>query len=385
MSATISSPARSPARSAALPGRTAITSGGCSSHCERETPSLPSPSRASSISLYLGSSLRRSSRHTTEGDRAKAAAYASELAGAPAAYHRAFFSNGTYGPTQTGNVMPLLIDAVPPALRARVGAALVGAVLDFPSAGAGPHPSGGGAGVRWVLQALTALNRTDLALEMASSTKPPSWGYFATTSPGTFWENWQQTTGSFNHVLFAGGVDPWLYHHVGGMRPPSPRLALGFGRGVAPVADWTIDIGVEAVVAAAVRQCSASLQLVGGRASVSWAFEPGGGGANATLAYEIALPFGHEASLTFPPAFPPTSPPISPPAVSRADAKGGLLRASYLRMWDATRRAPPVEATAGAGWMGRAVGARVAVADELGVRLPLPLAAAVRVEMVYHI
>ena len=92
-----------------------------------------------------------------------------------------------------------------------------------------------------------------------------------------------------------GGIDPWIYHNIGGLRPPSANVnAFGFGRGVGRVSAGHLDLGVEGVVARRVRACSASVRVRGGRASVSWAFE------NNTMVYNISVPLGYTAELRFP-------------------------------------------------------------------------------------
>jgi len=130
---------------------------------------------------------------TALGLKAQAKAYQADIAPALASYHSVFFNttSGTYGHQQTANLMPLVVGAVPTVHVASVVAALVSSINDFPAPGAGPHVTVGGVGSRWLLQALTAVNRTDLALSLATQTSAPSWGHFATTVPGTFWEYWE--------------------------------------------------------------------------------------------------------------------------------------------------------------------------------------------------
>mmetsp|Transcript_30819 Transcript_30819/g.72402 ORF Transcript_30819/g.72402 Transcript_30819/m.72402 type:complete len:184 (+) Transcript_30819:101-652(+) len=44
----------------------------------------------------------------------------------------------------------------------------------------------------------------------------------APMAPGTFWENWGGCNGSSscNHPMFGGGIEPWIWHHALGLRPP---------------------------------------------------------------------------------------------------------------------------------------------------------------------
>jgi len=253
---------------------------------------------------------------TALNETAAAAAYAADLAAAPAAYHAVFFNatRGDYGPQQTANMMPLFIGAVPTEHKAGVVKALADS-LNAWGPDDGPHPSGGGVGVRWILQALVASNETKLALDLASQTSMPSFGHFALSPPGTFWEGWNTgdptgNHGSMNHIMLAGGVDPWIYHHACGLRVPSAaRGALGFGRGTGRVAAGVIDVGVEEVIARRVGGCAAALHVPGGTARVVWTYR------DSVLAWNVTVPFGNVAELRF------------PAAVEAADGRGGWLRA----------------------------------------------------------
>ena len=144
-------------------------------------------------------------RLVTAGNTADAAAYTLEFEQGKKAYHTVFYNASThdYGRQQTANTMPLYLGAVPAELQAEVATVLADNIKIFGSI------STGGVGARWILQALTAANRTADALSLATVTTQPSWGHFATTPPGTFWENWQQTSGSFNHIMY---VPPAIYH-----------------------------------------------------------------------------------------------------------------------------------------------------------------------------
>ena len=49
----------------------------------------------------------------------------------------------------------------------------------------GTHLTTGAVGTRWILQALTAANRTDVALDLATQKSAPSWYSFVALGPGT--------------------------------------------------------------------------------------------------------------------------------------------------------------------------------------------------------
>lgn len=89
--------------------------------------------------------------------------------------------------------------------------------------------------------------------------------------------------GSHNHPMFGGGVDPWLYHHVGGLRPPQamekpPRLILG----------------VECEVMQRVRGATAETRIHGHKARSSWRW------TDSVLEYGATIPVGFTGSLTIP-------------------------------------------------------------------------------------
>lgn len=84
------------------------------------------------------------------------------------------------------------------------------------------HLDVGTLGTRHILQALTLIGRTDIALALANQTSQPSWGYFVTSplAMGTFWESWEFQnggSGSFDHVMFAGGIGCWFYDYALGL------------------------------------------------------------------------------------------------------------------------------------------------------------------------
>lgn len=322
------------------------------------------------------------------GRSADVTAYSAMLGTAKTAYHTQFFSNGSYGASQTGNALPIAGGIVPSEL-------LPGALRTLESniAARDNHVSVGGVGARWLLQALTAANRTDLALDLATQATAPSWYDFVLAGPGTLHEQWGtpgRTTsictsdcamvnisgagywsgvsdqpsvaskaaasakqcyaaclatpwcvqvtwapthdkcslyrsiksgpqlhnpaclgsavkcsngatdpakcasfgggaggegGSMNHPMFGGGVDPWIYHHIGGLRPTmdvfTPHIA---------------SFGVERVVFERVRGAAAETVVRGHRVRSSWRWDS----ARHMLDYNVTVPPGFVATLTVP-------------------------------------------------------------------------------------
>jgi hypothetical protein len=243
--------------------------------------------------------------------------YEAAMRDAKAAYHKVFYnaSSNDFGPTQTGNVLGILaastveagaVERLVQNLRARDG-----------------HLATGAVGTRWILQALTTVNYTSEALDLATQTSAPSWAWFTKNGPGTLHENWPTgptpdgtTGGSQCHPMFGGGIDPWIYHEVGGMRP---HLAAGSVRfGVSPVI-------MKRVIAASVRT-----KLYGSDVASSWRYDPG----SYTLLYNCTVPVGAVAEL-----------------VVRTDTGRYVrwLRESNMMVWNAVGKQDNVVEMAGVG------------------------------------
>jgi hypothetical protein len=262
--------------------------------------------------------------------------YAAMAVTAKAAYNSAFFNTsvGHYGEEQTANVMPLALGIVPAEHLASVVKQLLdglakqaravgrGSIIASSSSSqrarnvvsADVALSTGAVGARWVLQALSSaqVNRTDVALALASRSAFPSWGFMANNQPGTLWENWEYNSGSANHIMFGGGIDPWLYKEVGGI-----RLHSTFSTGVsssqssssAPlssVSSRVIGVGVKAEIILAVKQSSASLRVPGGRVAFHWRWEPAAHSSTASSArgavfhVNVSVPVAYTARLVLP-------------------------------------------------------------------------------------
>ena len=216
-----------------------------------------------------------------------------------ASYHAVFYNTtaANHGHQQTSNIMPLYIGAPPASAVEAAASALVGSIKAFPNLSHSGHISSGGVGARWILQALTAANRTKGALALASKTDAPSWGAMARSLPGTFWEDWGGCQGGYcNHIMLGGGVDPWIYHQVTGIRPPSSRTVLPHGLGTAAIPTNHVHFGVDAAVVELVVGCSGSIAAPGGRASMTWSWSS----ETMTLRYEATVPWGYTANATAP-------------------------------------------------------------------------------------
>jgi alpha-L-rhamnosidase len=159
------------------------------------------------------------------------------------AYHSSFF-NTTAGEYKGGvhhvpganftsswqfaNLMPLALNITPPALVGGVLAKLIGSIHNGAHGACASTPciATGFWGTRWILQTLSRYGEHTLAMELATKTTEPSWGYMVTSNRtvGTLWEAWDG--GSLDHVALGGGIGEWLYQNAGYDRDFWGRVTL---------------------------------------------------------------------------------------------------------------------------------------------------------------
>ncbi len=123
--------------------------------------------------------------------------------------------------SQTGCILSLHFDLVPPQLKEYVAGALVSDI-----ASRNDHISAGFVGSPYVQQVLTNANKTDVAYKLLAQTTWPSWLYSVTRGATTIWERWDGWTeengfqdpgmNSFNHYAY-GAVGDWLNTSVAGI------------------------------------------------------------------------------------------------------------------------------------------------------------------------
>jgi len=107
------------------------------------------------------------------------------------------------------------------------------------------HLRTGFLGTPWLLPALTAIGREDLAMRVLLNENYPSWGFPIRMGATTMWERWNsiQPDGefgpvdmnSFNHYAY-GAVGDWMFGHLGGLQALEPgyrasRIAPLIGHG----------------------------------------------------------------------------------------------------------------------------------------------------------
>ncbi len=157
---------------------------------------------------------------TALGKSSEAAEYQGLFAKIKAAFIAKFVqADGTVGNgSQTCDLLALHMNLLPDNLRAKVADHLVADIQarDW-------HLSTGFVGTAFLMPALSANGKNDVAYRLLLNDTYPSWGYMIRKGATTMWERWNGDTGdpamnSYNHYAF-GAVGEWLYETVGGIRP----------------------------------------------------------------------------------------------------------------------------------------------------------------------
>ena len=84
------------------------------------------------------------------------------------------------------------------------------------------HLTVGCPGVKWLMQALTHLGRTDVAYTILTQTTRPSWGYMVEKGGTSIWERWDCNTqapgmNGQSQTILAGYLGAWMYQSLGGI------------------------------------------------------------------------------------------------------------------------------------------------------------------------
>lgn len=149
------------------------------------------------------------------------------------AYNREFLHSDTSGSawygnnTVTANLLSLVYGLVPQGLEKSVFDHIVDrTVNDFNG-----HVSTGVIGICHLMRCLTRYGRPDLALELATNTGYPSWGYMVERGATTIWELWNGDTAdpamnSANHIMLLGDLLIWFYEDLAGIRTAPGTVAF---------------------------------------------------------------------------------------------------------------------------------------------------------------
>lgn len=192
------------------------------------------------------------------------------------AYNAKFFrpATRTYEDgSQMANGFPLFLGLVPGEHRAAV---LESVVKDI--AANGTHLTCGVLGTRYVIEALTANGRADVAWAIVTQTTPPCWADMVAryTTLCEFWTLKQ----SKNHVMM-GGIDAWFYRALAGIRLDEAHPAYRA-------------FTIKPYLAPGLQRASARIDTVRGAISSSW--ERRGG----HVVLDVEVPFNTTATVHVP-------------------------------------------------------------------------------------
>lgn len=186
------------------------------------------------------------------------------------------YANGT----QTANAMALQLGLPPERVRGRVAGVLTNDVVYYHNT----HITTGFIGIKFLMQALTGIGRSDLAYELAKQTTYPSWGYMIANGATTLWELWQNKVGpsmnSQDHAMF-GSVGSWFYQALSGINIGAD--GAGYRH-----------IHIEPQVVEDLHWASASTMTLRGKVATAWKHSPG----KITLVVDI--PAGSDAEIVLP-------------------------------------------------------------------------------------
>ena len=187
--------------------------------------------------------------------------------------------------TQTVNALALGMGLLPPGPERDATAARFVDKL----AADGHHLRTGFLGTPWLLPALSAIGRDDLAMQLLLDEDYPSWGHEIRMGATTIWERWNSIDAegrfgpvdmnSFNHYA-NGAVGDWMFQHLAGLQVIEP----GYRRSrIAPLV-WH----------PALRHAEASLRTPYGLLASRWRCEADG------LHLDADVPVGTEAEIVLP-------------------------------------------------------------------------------------
>lgn len=186
---------------------------------------------------------------------------------------------GRFGPaTQAAQAAALHLGLVP---DGEIGAAIqrmVDEVVDTH----GGHIATGIFGTKYLLNALSTTDNTDVAYRMVDEPSFPGWGHMLERGATTIWETWAESDDVYsqNHPMF-GSVSEWFYKHLAGIRPDAS--AVGFHR-----------VLIEPSTPADLRWVDASYDSVRGTIRSAWRLD------DSTLHFDVEIPVNTTAEVKLP-------------------------------------------------------------------------------------
>lgn len=180
---------------------------------------------------------------------------------------------------QSCNAIALYMGLVPEERRDAVVANLIRDVQAHDN-----HLTTGNICTKYLLEALTAAGRSDVAFRIVAQQTYPSWGHMLAGGATTLWERWEHATGggmnSHNHPMM-GSVGAWFYRALAGIR--AHPGGAGFSR-----------FSIRPEIVADLDYVNASLKTVRGDVAVSWKRE----GQDVSMRVEV--PAGSTVRVALP-------------------------------------------------------------------------------------
>lgn len=178
------------------------------------------PARVTSTALYYNNARIVAKAADILERRAEAEKYSVLADHIRAAYHREFYrGDGLYDiGSQTTQAVSLYYGLVPDSEKQAAAQKLVEAVHR-----ANDHVDFGILGAKALFQALSECDRHELAYKIATQPDFPGYGDWIARGATTFWEDWTDTAGSLNHIMF-GDIVTWFFRKLAGINafPDSP-------------------------------------------------------------------------------------------------------------------------------------------------------------------
>ena len=177
---------------------------------------------------------------------------------------------------QTTSILPLAFGMVPPERMQAVGDRLVQNIL----VDNGGHLDTGIFGTRYIVDALAAIGRIDVAMTVLGQETYPSFGFELAHGATTPWEQWTYAAGmlTHDHAMFAG-VNTSLYTQLAGIKPASAGYR---------------EVTIAPQVPSGLDHASASIDTVRGTVASAWTRSGDG------LRLEVTIPVNATATVRVP-------------------------------------------------------------------------------------
>lgn len=150
------------------------------------------------------------------GDQAASRHYAEQAASVREAFNRTFFDYARHRydrGSQTAQAMPLALGMEPEGQHAAVLKALVEDIAAHQD-----HVTAGDIGYRYVVDALTANDRSDVLLRMLERQDAPSYGYQLAQGATALTEAWDANPANSQDHFMLGDAEHWFYAVLGGIQ-----------------------------------------------------------------------------------------------------------------------------------------------------------------------